>query len=79
VVFSNNVLGVVEDLLAKEFGGQGWKGLYQLGSPDLATVARGLGADAFEARSIEAFREAFSTALGNAKLFKRPQVIVVNL
>jgi acetolactate synthase-1/2/3 large subunit len=79
VVFSNNVLGVVEDLLAKEFGGQGWKGLYQLGSPDLAAVARGLGADAFEARSIEAFREAFSTALGSAKLFKRPQVIVVNL
>jgi acetolactate synthase-1/2/3 large subunit len=79
VVFSNNVLAVVEDLLAKEFGGEGWKGLYQLGSPDLATVARGLGADAFEASSIAALREAFATALGNVRMFKRPQVIVVTL
>jgi acetolactate synthase I/II/III large subunit len=76
VVYSNNNLAVVEKFLQQEFGGTGWKNLYRLGSPNLATVARGLGADAVEADSIAAFRCAFEDALTKARTKHKPQVLV---
>jgi acetolactate synthase-1/2/3 large subunit len=78
VVFANNNLAVVERLLQQEFGGNGWTNLYQLGSPNLAAVARGLGADAVEVHSIEAFRSAFKDALASARTIHKPQVVVFN-
>jgi len=79
VVYANNNLAVVERFLQQEFGGTGWKNLYRLGSPNLATVARGLGADAIEADSIAAFRSAFEDALTNARTKHKPQVLVFSL
>ena len=79
VVFANNNLAVVERFLQQEFGGTGWMNLYRLGSPNLATVARGLGADAVEAGSIAAFRSAFGHALTNARTKHKPQVLVFNI
>jgi acetolactate synthase-1/2/3 large subunit len=76
VVFYNNTLADVEVHLKGEFPGSGWMDLYQLGSPNLVEVARGLGADAVEAQSIDVLRPAFAAALSNAKLKKKPQVIV---
>jgi acetolactate synthase I/II/III large subunit len=79
VVLANNSLAVVERLLQQEFGGKGWNNLYQLGSPNLGTVARGLGADAVEVDSIEAFRDAFKGALARGKTKHTPQVVVASL
>jgi acetolactate synthase I/II/III large subunit len=79
VVFTNNTLASVERNLQQEFGGKGWMNLYQLGSPDLATVARGLGADAVEVYQISAFAAAFTAALEKAKTKRKPQVVVANL
>ena len=79
VVLYNDTLANVERYLAKEFGGLGWMNLYQLGSPDLATVARGLGAHAVEVYDIGAFRTAFTDALTNARMKHQPQVIVAKL
>lgn len=77
VVYSNNTLGNVAEHLAHEFGGTGWMDLYRLGEPRLVDVARGLGADAVEVRSIEEFRRAFAASLKDAKLKRKPQVVVV--
>ena len=79
VILYNNNLAVVERLLQQEFGGTGWKGLYQLGAPRLVDIASGLGADAVEVQSINAFQTAFATALANAQSKKRPQVVVVDI
>jgi TPP-dependent trihydroxycyclohexane-1,2-dione (THcHDO) dehydratase len=78
VVLANNNLAVVERLLQQQFGGTGWTNLYELGSPELATVAQGLGADAVEADNIVAFRSAFTDALANARTKRKPQVVVFN-
>ncbi len=78
VVFANDVLAVIERLLQSEFGGGGWMDLYQLGSPDLTTVAQGLGADAVEVTDMDAFKAAFATALTQAKQNNKPQVIIVS-
>jgi acetolactate synthase-1/2/3 large subunit len=78
VVLANNNLAVVERLLQQQFGGTGWINLYELGSPRLATVAQGLGADAVEADNIDAFRSAFADALANARTKRKPQVVVYN-
>jgi acetolactate synthase I/II/III large subunit len=77
VVYSNNTLGNVAEHLAQEFGGTGWMDLYRLGEPRLAEVARGLGADAVEVRTVEAFRQAFAASLKDARLKRKPQVVVV--
>ena len=79
VVHANNTLAAVEVSLEREFGWKGWMDYYKLGSPNLAMVARGLGADAFEADSIEAFRSAFADALTNARVKRKPQVVVASL
>ena len=79
VVFYNNTLADVEMQLKKEFGGTGWMDMYQLGSPSLVDVAKGLGADAVETASIDIFRQAFAASLTNAKLKNKPQVIVFKI
>ena len=79
VVYYNNALADVEMHLEGQFGGSNWMDMYQLGSPNLVDVARGLGADAVEALSIDSFREAFGRALTTAKTKNKPQVVVVNI
>jgi len=77
VVYYNNTLGNVAEHLAHEFGGAGWTDLYRLGEPRLVDFARGLGADAVEVHGVEAFRPAFAASLNDAKLKRKPQVVVV--
>lgn len=59
-----------------------WNDYYQLGRPDLAKFAEGLGAHAVTVtheQGTQAFREALQHALDDAARHHRPQVIVVRI
>jgi acetolactate synthase-1/2/3 large subunit len=59
-----------------------WEKSYELGSPDLAMFARGLGADAVTIarnQGADAFRAALEKALASAAKDQKPQVIVVEI
>lgn len=59
-----------------------WIGYYNLGQPDLAKVAEGLGADAFTITREEgpaAMKVALTTALRQARDKRKPQVIVAKI
>ncbi|MFB2919855.1 thiamine pyrophosphate-binding protein [Aerosakkonema funiforme] len=54
-----------------------WKNYYQLGKPNLAKFAEGLGADAYEVRTLEEMRLVFAKAISKADTNNKPQAIVV--
>ncbi len=59
-----------------------WAHSYELGRPDLARFAEGLGAQASTVphdQGAEAFRAALQAALTNARVHHRPQVVVVQI
>ena len=55
-----------------------WTHYYDLGTPDLASFARALGADAYDVATPDAFTDAFTKALAGAAA-RRPQVIVAHI
>jgi acetolactate synthase-1/2/3 large subunit len=56
-----------------------WKNYYNLGKPDLAKFAEGLGAEAYNIYSPKEMRERFAQAIENAGLKNKPQVIVAHI
>jgi acetolactate synthase-1/2/3 large subunit len=53
--------------------------LYRLGNPDLKKYSEALGADAFDVHSPVEMREALETALRQAQINRKPQVIVAHI
>lgn len=56
-----------------------WKHYYRIGSPDVAKIAEGLGADAYSVRSVADARRIVPEALARADAERKPQVIVVHI
>lgn len=56
-----------------------WSQLYQLGQPDLVSVARGFGADAYLISSPAELKAVMPAVLEGANLLNRPQVIVARI
>jgi len=87
VILNDNDLGMVTQGMAqltKNYppSEPSWTGYYELGQPDLAKFAEGLGADAITITPSEgpaAMKAALTTALRQARYQNKPQVIVANV
>ena len=87
VILNDNDLGMVTqgmDVLTEQYpkSDPSWKGYYNLGQPDLAKFAEGLGADAYTITRDEgpaAMKTALTTALQRARELNKPQVIVAHI
>lgn len=83
IVLDDNDLAMVSQGMAQLLPpAKQWEDYYQLGRPDLALFARGLGAQAHtieHGQGTEAFRHALKQALADAQQHQRPQVIVARI
>ena len=90
IVLNDDDLAMASQAMDLFFADEHWKHYYSLGSPDLATYARGLGAEAVTVHDVAEFREALERALGAADrctgaavpgyhLGGTPQVIVAKI
>jgi acetolactate synthase-1/2/3 large subunit len=83
IVLQDNDLGMVSQTMMYTSGSPipnpEWKNYYNLGKPDLAKFAEGLGAEAYNIYSPKEMRERFAQAIENAGLKKQPQVIVAHI
>ena len=83
IVLQDNDLGMVSQTMMYTSGppipNPEWKNYYNLGTPDLAKFAEGLGAEAYNIYSPQEMRERFAQAIENAGLKKQPQVIVAHI
>ncbi|MBC8088272.1 MAG: thiamine pyrophosphate-binding protein [Phycisphaerae bacterium] len=87
VILNDDDLGMVTQGMAEltsQFAksDSSWNGYYNLGHPDLAKFAEGLGADAFtitREQGPAAMKEALTTALRQARERNKPQVIVAKI
>lgn len=83
IVLNDNDLSMVSQGMAVLYPpASEWNGYYKLGSPDLAKVAVGLGADAYtitREQGPEDFAAALKKAITAARTSKKPQVIDVHI
>ncbi|NEP58337.1 MAG: thiamine pyrophosphate-binding protein [Symploca sp. SIO2G7] len=83
IVLQDNDLGMVSQTMMYTTGdpvpNREWKNYYQLGNPDLAKFAEGLGAEAYHINSPDEMKEKFPVALEKAEKDKKPQVIVAHI
>ena len=83
IVLQDNDLGMVSQTMMYTSGSPipnpEWKNYYNLGNPDLAKFAEGLGADAYNIYSPKEMRERLAQAIENADLNNKPQVIVAHI
>ena len=83
IVLQDNDLGMVSQTMMYTSGdplpNPEWKNYYNLGKPDLAKFAEGLGAEAYNIYSPKEMKERFAQAIENARLKKQPQVIVAHI
>ncbi len=87
VVLNDDDLGMVTQGMAEltanyPKSSPSWAGYYNLGHPDLAKFAEGLGADAYTIKPSEgpaAMKAALTTALRKARSDQKPQVIVAHI
>ncbi|MGL4378360.1 MAG: thiamine pyrophosphate-binding protein, partial [Microcoleaceae cyanobacterium] len=83
IVLQDNDLGMVSQTMMYTSGSpipnMGWKNYYNLGEPDLAKFAEGLGADAYNVSSPDEMKKVFRLAIENADLKNKPQVIVAHI
>ncbi|MEZ2235505.1 thiamine pyrophosphate-binding protein [Microcoleus sp.] len=83
IVLQDNDLGMVSQTMMYTSGSPlpnpEWKNYYNLGNPDLAKFAEGLGADAYNIYSPKEMRERLAQAMKNAALNNKPQVIVAHI
>ena len=83
VVLDDNDLSMVSQGMEKLLPpAQQWVDYYQLGRPDLAMFAQGLGAHAVTVahdQGVDVFKSALQQALIDAQVHARPQVIVVRI
>jgi len=83
VVFQDNDLLMVSQGMGQLFPDSEhpdvWSQLYKLGQPDLVSVARGFGADAYLISSPDELKAVMPTVLDGANLQNRPQVIIARI
>jgi acetolactate synthase-1/2/3 large subunit len=81
VVLNDNDLSMVSQGMKVLFpqNTSDFRQLYRLGNPDLKKYSEALGADAFDVHSPAEMREALETALRQAQINRKPQVIVAHI
>ncbi|MGL4966560.1 MAG: thiamine pyrophosphate-binding protein [Inquilinus sp.] len=82
IVMDNNDLAMVSQGNAHFFPQPpepSWTDYYKLGAPDLVAFSTGLGATTYTVRDPEQLRAALTKAIGQADLYRRPQVIVLEI
>ncbi|TSD84626.1 thiamine pyrophosphate-binding protein [Mycobacterium sp. KBS0706] len=82
IVMDNNDLAMVSQGNAHFFPEPplpSWTDYYKLGAPDLVAFSTGLGATTYTVRDPEQLRAALARAIGQAELYRRPQVIVLEI
>ncbi|ULQ57684.1 thiamine pyrophosphate-binding protein [Flavihumibacter rivuli] len=83
LVLNDNNLGMVSQGQANFFPDPSdpniWEELYELGKPDLAKVAEGYGADAWNVDSPGALAAIMPKVLANANTQNKPQVIIAHI
>jgi len=81
LVLNDNDLGMVSQGMNQFFPDSSgvWTDYYALGQPDLAQMAKSLGADAYDVRSPDDMQHALAAALTASSLQNKPQVIVAHI
>lgn len=81
IVLQNNDLGMVSQTMMYVPPPEKpeWKNYYNLGNPNLAKFAEGLGADAYNVCSPDDMKEIFLLAIENAHKCQKPQVIIAHI
>lgn len=82
IVMDNNDLAMVSQGNAHFFPEPpepSWTDYYKLGAPDLVAFATGLGATTYTVHDPQQLRAALTKAIGQADLYRRPQVIVLEI
>ncbi|MCB9640634.1 MAG: thiamine pyrophosphate-binding protein [Myxococcales bacterium] len=79
IVLNDNALAMVNQGMEAFFPDPIWSDYYPVGNPDLAKIAEGMGADAYNIHNPEQMRHAFAQAMERANTLHKPQVIVAHI
>jgi acetolactate synthase-1/2/3 large subunit len=82
VVLTDNDLAMVSQGMAQLYPGRDpavWNDYYRLGKPDIAMMARSLGADAYDVATPAEMERALAEAIQQADALRKPQVLSVHI